>query len=238
MLPPPVDPASVARPTDAVARLALSAAWRLRALAHALAHGLRRAPSSHHRAVCRRIDALLQASDAFLAVDALAKCGEDPDRLVLARLADEPLPQPESWAETSLADVLHGGAMASAIGALRKSSEPSLAHAAAVGLGESFGAPVLAELAAHEPNRACLQMLVDRWATNSCVIFGRPGSAADADLVARNVKARPSGAALLAWLAEIEGVIGSWGSCLPDAELMGIEVEGGWTPARRLARRP
>ena len=238
MLPPPVDPASVTQPTDPVARLALGSAWRLRALAHGLAHGLRRVPASHHRRVTSRVDALLAASDAFLSVPALADCGEDADRLVRARLAEEPLPYPESFAELSLADALHGGALDRAFRALRESSDSALASAARSNLGETFGSEVLSALAADAANQDCLQMLVDRWAADCCKVFGKPNSALDARLVASRIKTSAAAGALLAWLAETEAILKPWGLCMPDAQLMGIEVANEWTPARRPGRRP
>lgn len=233
MIPRPVDPAEVTLPTECVARLALGASWRLRAFAHSLAHGLRRVPSSGHRAVASRIDACLAASDRFRLVPGLAAAGGDPERLVEARLNREPIPSCASWAEVACADVLFGGALEAAIASLAGSSDDAIAAAARDDLGLPFGEAVLDALAADPPNRACLQLLVDRWTAHAVRAFGLPGSPADAELVVRRVKTRAAGESLLSWLSAIERRMEPWQLCLPDAQFMGVEIPGNWTPSRR-----
>jgi 1,2-phenylacetyl-CoA epoxidase catalytic subunit len=237
MLPPPVNPADVVPPADPVARLALGAAWRLRAFGHALAHGLRRVPGGrHHVAVVDRLRQALLGSDAFLAHPALSG-GEDPERLAQARFRLEPLPNCESWAEVAMADVLYGGALDRGIAALARSSDAAMAEAARAAVpAEPFGLPVLRALAADPRNRQCLQILVDRWLPSACHAFGRPGTAVDADLAARGV--RPAAlTALGPWLERIEDELWHLGLQATDAQFMGIVAPDGWSPRRRSPKR-
>ena len=233
MLPLPVDPASVTPPAEPLPRLALGAAWRLRGFAHALAHGLRRVPGgAHHLAVLARIERALLGSDAFLAHPSLP-AGEEPERLVQARLRLEPLPNCESWAEIAMADVLYGSALDRQIAALSRSTEPGLAECARLAVpGESFGRPLLRVLCADPRNRPCLQILADRWLPASCHVFGRPGSAADAPLAAAGT--RPAALdALRAFLARAEEELWSLGLQAPDAQFMGIIAPDDYRPRRR-----
>lgn len=237
MLPPPVDPASVTPPEDPVARLALGGAWRLRAFAHALAHGLRRVPGGpHHLAVLARAARALEGSDAFLAHPSLSG-GDDPELLVQARLRLEPVPNCESWAEVAMTDLLYGTALDQQIAALARSRDASVAEAARMAVpGESFGRPVLRGLAADPRNRQCLQILVDRWLAHACHVFGRPGSPADEALAGAGV--RPSSVdALGAYLARVEDELWGMGLEATDAQFMGIAAPPGWSPRRR-SRKP
>lgn len=238
MLPPPVEPASVTPPSDPVARIALGGAWRLRAFAHALAHGLRRVPGgAHHLAVLARAERALHGSDAFLAHPALSG-GEDPERLVQARLRPEPVPNCESWAEVAMADMLLGSALDQQVAALARSSDASLAEAARLAVpGEGFGRPVLRALAADPRNRPCLQILIDRWLAAACHVFGRPGSNHDEALSAAGV--RPASAtALASYLTRIENEVWGMGLEATDAQFMGIIAPGGYAPRRRSRMSP
>ncbi len=235
MLPPPVDPTGARFPAEPVPRLALGGAWRTRAFAHALAHGLRRVPGGEPQAaVAARIAAALRASDAFLAHPSLAT-GDDPETLVQARLRAEPLPNCESLAEVAMADVLFGSALDQQLRALAGSSDSAIAAAArAVTPAPAFGAPIIAALAHDPPNRRCLQILVDRWLGAACLVFGRPGTVADAELGQRGV--RPAAReALASYLGRIEEQLWGWGLQATDAPFMGIIAPDGWAPRRRPA---
>ena len=235
MVPRPIDPASVRLPDAPHARLALGASWRLRAFAHSLAHGLRRVPSPAHAHVARRIASCLDASDAFRRARALAADEEESERLVEARLVTEPLPQAASWAEVALADALFGGALEAAARDVEGSSDTDLAAAACIHRGEPFGESVLDELSRDEPNRACLQLLVERWMASCVHVFGRPGRPGDAEMVAARVKPRPAVDALASWLDVVERRMDAWGLRVPDAGFMGVDVPEGWAPRRRRA---
>jgi len=237
MLPPPVDPASVTPPADPLPRLALGAAWRLRAFAHALAHGLRRVPGGpHHLAVMRRIERALQGSDAFLAHPSLSG-GEDPERLLQARLRGEPLPNCESWAEVAMADVLYGSALDAALAGLSRSKDASIAEAAGLAApAESFGRPVLRGLSADPRNRQCLQILVDRWLPSSCHAFGHPASAGSEEMTRAGIRPRAA-EALGRHLAAAERELWDMGLEATDAQFMGVVAPDDYKPRRR-SRRP
>ena len=215
MLPKPIDPASVTWPADPRERLALGAAWRLRAFAHALALGLRRVPSPTHAPVARRIAACIDASDAFAHAS-----GAGAEPLVQARLLREPLPACASLAEVAIADALVGSAIDAAVSALATSSDADIAAAARRDRGEPFGEAVLDELAADPPNRACLQLLVERWMAAAIHVVGRPG--ADAELVTRGVKPLSSSDVARAWLAGVDARLARWGLKRPDAQFLGV----------------
>lgn len=233
MVPPPVDPASVTPPAEPLPRLALGGAWRLRAFGHALAHGLRRVPGGeHHLAVLRRIESALRGSDAFLAHPSLS-AGDDPERLVQARLRLEPLPNCESWAEVATADALMGRALDLQVAALRDSSDASLAEAARHATPAApFGARVLTELCADARNRQCVQILVDRWLAFPAHVFGKPGTAADDALAGAGVRPR-SAEALGAFVTEVESSLWDLGLEFTDPAFLGIIVPEGWAPRHR-----
>lgn len=237
VLPPDLDPRSVTPPASPAARLALGGAWRLRAFAHSLAHGLRRVPGGDsQRAVVARIERALAGSDALLEHPAL---GGDhaSELLVQARLVLEPLPFAMSWAEVAMADTLYGRALDAQLAALAGSADAAIAQAARLAApAPPFGAPVIAALARDAPNVACLSILVDRWLAHACHVFGRPGSAGDEALASAGVRPRAL-AALGAFLVEVENDLWGWGLEATDAQFMGIIAPEGWSPRRR-TRRP
>jgi hypothetical protein len=233
-VPPLVDPATVRLPPEPLARLALGGAWRTRALAHSLAHGLRRVPASAHLVVVGRIGALLEASDVLARHPAL---GDDAERLVQSELVRERLPAAESWAEVALADVLCGGAIDAALDGLRGSKDSVLSAAGALPRGGAFGDAALDVLGADTRNRWCLQILVDRWAASCAQVFGKPGAEGEAALVAARTKPVAAADLLRGWLSSSEERLEAWGLALPDAQYMGIDVPDHWTPSRRAASR-
>jgi hypothetical protein len=239
MIPRPPDPARVRFPVEPLPRLAFGAAWRTRALGHALAHGLRRVPGGEpQRLVLARIDRMLRLSDTFAAHPALAASdGAHGEILVQARLRLEPLPYCESWAEVAMADAIYGRALDLAVEGLGTSADGDLARAARSAAAAAPCAPgPLDELARDAANASCLQILADRWLGAAVHVFGAPGSAGDEQ--ATRARLRPSvDESLARYLAEIERTIWDWGLEAADAMLMGVVVPGGWAP-RRLSRKP
>jgi 1,2-phenylacetyl-CoA epoxidase catalytic subunit len=235
MLPRPVDPGSLVFPGDPVTRLAFGAAWRERALGHALGHGCRRVPGGAiQAAVLGRMAHSLAASDAFLAACEELGC-RDAELLVQARLLQEPLPYVESLAEACIAELLFAGALDAGLAALAGTSHVAVAKAirSAGSPPAPFGGEVLDALAREQVNRPCLQLLVDRWMPPAIRAFGRPGSAAETSLLDARVKLVPTATVVAGFLGRCEERLQGLGLVVRDGPRMGVELPGAWTPGRR-----
>jgi 1,2-phenylacetyl-CoA epoxidase catalytic subunit len=221
-----VDARRLAYPTEPHARLLLGAAWRQRALGHAMGRALRRVPGGPVAwAVVERLRHALLASDAFL--EACSAHGlADAETLVQGRVEQEPLPYVSSLAEAAVADVLYARAADLALEGLAASADAAVAGAArAAGPPPAaFGPGVLAELGAHEPNRACLQILVDRWSAVSVQVLGRPGAPGDDSLLRSGIKRASSADGARRWLRETAVLLEPLGLAIADAQRLGVEL--------------
>ena len=227
-----VDAGAVRFPEEPLQRLAFAGAWRSRGFAHALGHGLRRAPAAAQREVLRRADRALSTSDAFLAACEAGGLADAPT-LVEARLSLEPIPQVESWAELAVADALMAGAGSAALGGIVDAALPELAAAArSFPVEAGFGEDVLDGLCEDTENRACIQLLVDRWMPVAIQSFGRPRTSGDARARDAAVKTAASEELLERWLRDVEPRLRACGLEVPDALMMGLDLPQGWAPTR------
>lgn len=233
IVPPLPKAEDVPRPTEALPRFLLAAAWRTRAHAVSLAAALGTLPGGEaQRRLLERLGALLEASES--ACEALRRRGfeqaEDATRILVAK---HPLPTCASWAEIAVAEQTHGLALDAAGRDAIQAEEADLAETAKrFGRHGALGADWLAELAADEKNRACLQILVDRWLPSAVRVFGRPGNASEPTLLQARIWSRTSEEALAAFLADTEERMGQLGLWLPDAARMGVVAPEGWKPGR------
>lgn len=219
------DAAGFVPPAEPLARLLLGLAWRSHAFAGSLGHGLRRAPAGEPaRRVARRIEAAVELSRAALAVAAGRPGGEELPSLVERRLAAEPMPWIESWAEACVADLLVGAVAAEAIDALRGSSDAGLASVAeGCDPGASaFGADGLAAMDADPGDRQCVQLLVDRWAPLALQCLGRPDSPVEPNLLEARIKTMSAAESLRRVLKSLREALEPHGLALPDAARMGL----------------
>lgn len=233
MVPRPAGPDDAAKPDEPVLKLALSAAWRPRALAASMAAALGRVPGGGPQVeVHGRIGRLLGSSEAWCAVlrsRGLAEC----ETLVQARIAAEPVPTCASWAEVAVADATFGLALEAAYGDLAGSADAELAAAARdAGPAPAIDGSVLADLASDAKNRDCLQILVDRWLPAAVQVFGRPGNASEPPLLESRIKRRASEKALAGFLDDLERKMQGLALWLPDAARMGVTAPQGWRPRR------
>ncbi|MEM7246704.1 MAG: hypothetical protein AAF533_15240 [Acidobacteriota bacterium] len=232
VLPAPVDAASWQAPDEPLARLALGACWRLRALAHSLSHGLSRVPDlAAQRTVLQRTDALLTTSEQFRELAARHDV-DDAETRVLARLVGEPLPNALSWAEVAIADRTFGHALDVTLGSLTESSDSELASAASRHVAADLGSTLVEELAATPSHRECLQILIDRWLPPAVHVFGRPGAPGELPLLESRIKSRSAAEGLSAFLDQLEADWLPLGLWLPDAERMGVQAHDGYKPQR------
>lgn len=228
-IPPLPSAEGIELPAGPGPRLATGFAWRARALANALGHGLKRCPdvgSAH--GVARRLDAALALARAFL--PACESFGvSDPEGVVAARLAAEPVPWPESWAELAIADVVMGIAGELALDAVRDSSRRELAAAAGAveWPASAFGVDALQELAGDARNRPCLQLLVDRWVPVAAHALGRPDSTAEPELLADRIKRTPAASGLRHLRERLAESLAAMGLGLPEADRAGIRWPAG-----------
>jgi 1,2-phenylacetyl-CoA epoxidase catalytic subunit len=122
-------------------------------------------------------------------------------------------------------------ALERAVASCGGSSDDRLARAASSALPfpRAFGGEVLAELAACEKNRPCLQLLVDRWVPAAAMAFGRPGSAAETALLERRVKTVSAADGLARYGRDLAASLSRLGLTLPDPQRIGIDVGGSWS---------